>query len=254
MTVRLSPQKVSKLMKLFLSGLSQPSIAKKVGVDQSTVSLYASRFKETVADIGLLAAGKEFGVFNEVDALRSLSVELSQAHLTVEEAREGLKILKAFLKLGVSPDKHTMLAKVCGEIDDPGFINAALKLTEIESESNTTYEEAVSRLEKAISELPATQKKLLQMQVTLASADKSLAQRKGELASLESHLALLQKEAKTKKAELDKELTAKMKHLKVKQEQLEELSALKARLAKMGLDMPTLLKLAKEFGDANIKA
>jgi len=186
--------------------------------------------------------------------ITTLSVELSKAHLTVEEAREGQRIIRTFLKLGISPEKHTALVKVCSDVDNLGFIHAALKLAEIESKSNMTYEEVTSRLEKMTSELPSAEKKLQEIQAKLASANKSLAQRKGEVASLESHLAQLQKEAKTEKAKLEKELTAKMKHSKVKQEQIEELSALKARLAKLGLDMPTLVKLAKEFRNANIKA
>jgi hypothetical protein len=35
MTVKLSPQKVSKIMKLFFCGVPQPIIAIRAGVDQS---------------------------------------------------------------------------------------------------------------------------------------------------------------------------------------------------------------------------
>lgn len=38
---------------------------------------------------GISAAGKEYGVKNEVESLRSLSVELYQSKLTVDEAKEG---------------------------------------------------------------------------------------------------------------------------------------------------------------------
>lgn len=38
-----------------------------------------------------------------------------------------------------------------------------------------------------------------------------------------------------------------MKQFKVKQEEVEELSALKVRLSKQGLDISTLIKLTKEF-------
>jgi DNA repair exonuclease SbcCD ATPase subunit len=253
MTVRLSPQKVSKILRCYCGGMPQTEIAKKAGVDQSTVSLYASRFKETAVGIGLLAAGKEFGVFNEVDALRSLSVELSQAHLTVEEAREGVKILKAFLKLGVSPDKHTMLAKVCGEIDDLGFVNAALKLSKIEAESDLGYEQVIAKLEKAKSELPSAEKKLQEVEAKLMASNKALGKKTNELASLEAHIAQLQKDAKDKETELDHELAAKMKQLKVKLGELEQISELKTELAKSGLDIRTLVNLGKEFSDANTK-
>lgn len=119
MTVSLSPHKVSRVFRLFFSGMPQLDIAEKAGVDQSTVSLYASRFRNMVGKVGLLTAGKEFGVFNEVDSLRSLSVELTKADLTVEDCRKGMNIIKAFLKLGVNLGQHAALVKVCKAIDDP---------------------------------------------------------------------------------------------------------------------------------------
>lgn len=67
----------------------------------------------------------------EVDALRSLAVELHKAKLTVDEAKEGTKIEKAFIKLGISPATHMILVKVCKEINDQEFVNAALKLAKI---------------------------------------------------------------------------------------------------------------------------
>ena len=56
-----------------------------------------------------------------------------------------------------------------------------------------------------------------------------------------------EKEADAKKMKLELELAAKMKQFKVKQEEVEELSALKVRLSKQGLDISTLIKLTKEF-------
>jgi len=158
MTVRLSPQKVSKILRNYFSGMSQCEIAKKAVVDQSTVSIYSSRFKQRAAEVGLLAAGKEFGVFNEINALRSLSAELSKYSLTVEEANQGLKIMRTFITLGIALDQHTTLIKVCGKIADPSFVQAALKLTRIETECNMSYEEVVSRFERVTLELPSTEK------------------------------------------------------------------------------------------------
>ena len=112
MTVRLSPQKVSKILSNYFSGMPQCEIAKKGGVDQSTVSIYSSRFKQRAAEVSLLAAEKEYGVFNEINALRSLSAELFTYKLTVDEANQGLKIIKAFIKLGIMPEQHTELVKL----------------------------------------------------------------------------------------------------------------------------------------------
>jgi len=61
---------------------------------------------------GLLNAGKEFGVENEVDALRSLAVEMTNANLTTQEAKQGVRIIREFSKLGVEPEHYTMLIEV----------------------------------------------------------------------------------------------------------------------------------------------
>ncbi len=53
MTVKLSLQKISRLLKYYFAGMTQPAIAQKVGTDQSTISLYAKRFSERAAEIGL---------------------------------------------------------------------------------------------------------------------------------------------------------------------------------------------------------
>jgi len=247
MTVRLSPQKVSKIMRCYFTGVHQPSIAKKVRVDQSTVSLYASRFKERVKEVGLLTAGKEFGVLEEVDALRSLSVELSEANLTAEDARQGLKIMRAFIRLGVDPEQHATLIKVCGKIADPGFVQATLKLTKIETEGNMTYEEVISRFETVTSELPPAENRLRGIQAKLKSLNSLIAQRNSELTNLEAQLVQLRKGAKAKEAKLEQEFDIKMKKLNVQYKEVEEVAALKAELAKKGLNLKTVLKLAKEF-------
>jgi len=249
MTVRLSAQKVSKIIKSHFGGMTQAEIARKVGTDQSTVSIYSSRFKERARKIGLLAAGKEFAVFNEVDALRSLSVGLSKADLTVEEAKEGLRIVKTFMKLRVSPEQHLTLIKLCGEINEPGFVQAALKLSKLEARTNMSYDEVISSFERMSSDLLSSEKKLIELQTDIKSVSNSLASKKQERVSLEAHLAKLKNEALTQEAQLKRELNIKIKQSKVKQTEVEEVSKLKAQLSQQGLDIPTLVKLAKEFTD-----
>jgi len=240
-------------MRHYFGGVPQTKIAKRAGVDQSTVSIYASRFKDRAAKIGLLAAGKEFQVFNEVDELRSLSVELSKAKLTMDEAKEGLRIAKVFMKLGISPKQHALLVKVCKEVDDPGFIHAAVKLSKIEDETNMSYEETISRFEKATSQLPSAEKQLEETYTKLESVDKSLVQRKQELAGVETQLTQLQNEAKAKETKLEQELAIKMEKLNVQYKEVEEVAKLKAELDKRGLNLSTLMKLAKEFSYVSTK-
>ena len=248
MTVRLSPHKVSRILRLFFHGMPQPDIAEKAGVDQSTVSLYASRFRNMVGKVGLLTAGKESGVFNEVDTLRSLSVELTKADLTVEDCRKGMNIIKAFLKLGIKLDQHAALVKVCKAIDDPGFVQAAVKLSKIQTETNTTYEQVISQYENITYQLPSSRTELQEVQTKIKSLDETLVRKKHEAARLETHIALLQAEAESKEAKLEQKLAATIKKLEVKQEEVEEVATLKRQLGNNGLDILTLVKLAKEYG------
>ena len=88
MTVKISQQKITRLFKYYFAGMTQPDIAKKLNIDQSSVSLYAKRFSERAAEVGLLAAAEEYGVYKEVSELRNLSVELHQLNLTTEDAKK----------------------------------------------------------------------------------------------------------------------------------------------------------------------
>ena len=246
MTVKLSPQKVAKILRYYFSGLPQMKIAKKSGVDQSSISIYATRFKERVSEIGIIAAGKEYGLMEEIDALRSLSVELHKAKLTVDEAKEGVKIEKAFIKLGISPAEHMTLVKVCKEINDQGFINAALKLAKIESGNNISYEEAVSGFQEMTSQLPVLEKQIENLNAELNSITSNLAGKNKELASLEEGLSKLKKLAEDTLAQTKQEISMKMEEAKVTEKEITEIAKLKVDLDKKGLDIPTLVKLAKE--------
>ena len=112
MTAKLSPQKVAKILRHYFRSYPQVKIAKKSGGDQSSVSLYATRFKERAEEVGLLAAGKEYGIMEEVEALRSLAVELHKDKLSVDEGKAGMETIKTFTKLGVSPSERMTLVRI----------------------------------------------------------------------------------------------------------------------------------------------
>ena len=246
MTVKLSPQKVAKILRYYFSGLLQMKIAKKSNVDQSSISIYATRFKERSSEVGIIAAGKEYGLMEEVYALRSLSVELHKAKLTVDEAKEGTKIIKAFMKLGISPATHMTLVKVCKEINDQEFINAALKLAKIESDGNISYEEVITGFQEMTSQLPVLEKQIEKCNAELNSINNNLADRKQEMTSLKESLSKLKKLAENSLAQTKQEISIRMKDAKVTEKEITGIAKLKADLDKKGLDIPTLVKLAKE--------
>ncbi len=247
MTVQLSPHKVSKILRGYFRGLPQTKIAKEAGVDQSSVSHYASRFQETAAKYALPAAGKEYQVLNEIESLRSLSVELYKSKLTAEEARQGHNIIRAFLKLGINPEKHLNLVEVCKKVADPGFVEAAFKLSQIEAQTGMGYHQVTSDFEKAQKQLPQLEAKIAEAKTELKSISDGVLKNKQELTRQEDHLKKYQDEVKAKEDQLEKELLVKMKQLEVEKKEVEDVAALKVEIVKKGLNLQTLLKLAKEF-------
>ncbi len=268
MTVRLSQSKVSKILRYYFRGMTQPDIARRVAADQSSVSAYSTNFKRSAALVGLLTAGKEFDVFNEVSELRSLSVELLKSKLTAEDARQGVKIIQAFRRLGIEPERHTSLIQVCKKIDDPHFINASLKLNRIEAEGQMSYEEALAKYDLTVSQIPSKKTELSQMQTKLDSLNSSITEKNKKLQSVDTEIKQrqreaeirkanlereaetrktnLEKEAETRKAKLEQEYTTRCRQLDVTLKEMEEVAELKTMLRNINLDIPTFIQLAKE--------
>jgi len=96
------------------------------------------------------------------------------------------------------------------------------------------------------SQLPVLEKQIENRNVELNSINSNLADKKQEMASLEERLAKLKKLAKDTLAQTKQEVLAKMEEAKVTEKEIEEITKLKADLGKKGLDIPTLVKLAKE--------
>lgn len=265
MTVRLAPYKVSRILADYVKGLPQPEIAEKNRVNQASVSHYASRLRERVNKIGLLATGKEFGIVHEVDSLRSLAVELYNEGLTVEEAKDGLAIIQAFHKLGIPPGKYAALVEVCGDIEEPDFVKATLKLIELEKATGMSYREVAAQFEKVTSDLNDLDDRKNRLQSELAQLEHSVGGKQAELKAAEERLIQIQKQAKVEqiklgselsvqkrrveeeKARLSRELDNALQTSQVTRTEIDAVAGLKADLERRGLDLPTLVMLAEEF-------
>ena len=248
MTLKLPQRKVAAIIRQSLQAKPQSAIAEKEGVDQSTVSLWWSRFKERSEQVGLSAAGKEFGVYNEVDELKSLSVELDKAGTSVQQAREGAKISQAFADLGIAPERHAALVKVCREIDNPGFVEAACQLVEIEDREGIGYEEAPVKLKQTAAELRGAKTALEATQSELGTKQQELAKAKRDLANVKEQLAAARESARSEEAALAAQLETKTKELRVKQAEMVQVAQIKRDLAQHNLGIPALVAVAGEFG------
>jgi predicted transcriptional regulator len=179
MTEKLSPHKLSKMMQLRFEGYSQPDIAKKLNIDQSTVSLHIGKFKSLVEQMGLEAAAEEYGVMDEVEALHSLASELKKAKLTVEEAKAGLKMRNQLQHFGVKEEDYNYFIQACTKMKDEGYIADAVKLSKLENTTGLTHTQLLAqytgtheKLNKEAKDLEVTTAKLNARKEELADTEK----------------------------------------------------------------------------------
>ncbi|MFC1958690.1 hypothetical protein ACFLV6_02090 [Chloroflexota bacterium] len=249
MTVKLSRLKANKIIRLLFRGLTQVGIAERTGVDQSTISIYFLRFKEITKSKGLLNAGKEFGVESEVEALRSLAVEMANAGLTSEEAKVGLKIYKAFLKLGVRPEQHRNLIKVCSKINNQDFVQAAIKYTEIENEMGLNYGEALDLYTDVKEEIPMLRQTKQELDLKVQSANQAVTNTEARLLSLRKQIQDLETKYRNEETSLKNQLSQSMQAKNVKEEEVKQAAFIKNQLQKEGFDITTFSKLLKEYSN-----
>ena len=116
MVKKLSDTKVSKIFDLYFQGYSQTEIANKLKITQASVSIHVSQFKSLARQQGIKAAGEEYGVMDQVEALYDLAVDLKKAKTTVEEAKNGLKMALLLQECGVEEEDYGQLIKTCEKI------------------------------------------------------------------------------------------------------------------------------------------
>lgn len=247
MTLKLPQRKVAAIIRQCLQGKPQCTIAEEEVVNRATVSLSWTRFRERSRQVGLSAAGKEFGVYNEVDELRSLSVELEKSGISVTQAREGVKIVQAFTALRLAPQRHTALVKVCRHIDQPGFVEAACQLAEIQERAGITYDEAPLKLKKTVEELRGTQAQLESTRSELGTKRQAVAKANQDLAGVMEQVAAARKNAQDQQASLNQQIQAAMREAGVKQAEIQEVALIKRDLGQHSLKLPALVAVAGEF-------
>ena len=131
MVKELSGQKVSRAMELYLQGVSQTAIANKLKISQSTVSLHITKFGSAVAQQGLAAAGKEYGVMNTLASLHNLASDLKDTKMSVEEAQGALRFRKALQAAGIPEDDYNDALATLAKLKSDGVLQAAVELTKL---------------------------------------------------------------------------------------------------------------------------
>jgi len=127
-----------------------------------------------VNEVGLQATAKEYGIMDIVKELHSLSAELKKSHLTVEEAKTGLKAAVAFEECGVQPEEYQDIVDTCLKTHNEGFLAAAMELHKIEESSGMTFDEIVKQASASKGQLQSDKKELLAVQEQIGQAKKTL--------------------------------------------------------------------------------
>jgi predicted patatin/cPLA2 family phospholipase len=169
----------------------------------------------------------------------------------VEEAKQGQDIIRAFQKLGISPEQHLTLVEICKKIEDPGFVAASLEFCQIEAQTGVQYHTVISNFKKAQEQFPPLEKKVNEIKAELKSINNAVIMKKQELADQNEYLEKRKNEVKAKEVQMDNKLLVRMKQLNIEKKDVEEAATLKVDLIKKGLNLSTLVKLAKEFGHGN---
>ena len=245
MTTRISPVKGRKILRLYFAGLQQEAVAARTGVNQATVSRCAGQFKQAASINGITQIAKGYEMQDEIESLRTLAVELNKEGMTSWDAREGVGIIKKFLKLGVNPDKHLELVDVCKKLNSPGFLPAAMELSQAEQQSGLSYAEAVAKYQNSVAEFTQLRSKLEEGLGHLSKLKEQIDQQEDELHKLEHKVKQKQTDMKIKEVELEKQLQEHMKHFNVNAGEIKAVAHLKSELEAAGLDLNTLIKLAE---------
>ena len=112
---------------------------------------------------------------------------------------------------------------------------------------NEKLSNAISQYKQTVEELPLVKGELEKAKTDLKDTSAKVANKKKELHELEDKYDLMGEKVKETITFYDEKVTNKMKESEVSQEEIDQVANLKTTLGKQGLDIPTLIKIAKEF-------
>lgn len=251
MTTKISPQKLSRMLQLYFQGYNQVQIAQKLGIDQSTVSLYVSKFGMQSQGKGLMAASKEAGIVEMISALHSLAAELHASKLTAEEAKLGLKARLKLEQYGVEEQHYPDLIEAAAKMKEKGFMKAALKLASLEKKTGIGYTELTAKYEAVVSQISQKSKELGSLEAALTKQQSELKVIVGKRKEREKNYGLYiqQTDMTMKRLELVETLSLLLKKLGVKDGEMEAYIQRQKELDAGGIDIKLFGKIANKAAD-----
>ena len=227
MAQELSPHKRGRIADLFFQGHSQQGIASKLGINQSTVCRCLGEFRFIVEQGGVETLEKELGtMMNDFRSLHNLAVELRKSKLSIEETKMGLKIHRILEKFGIAEEHYDEIFQSITKMKSEGFIEAAMKLVQLEASTGKSYIDIVSEFESLSSEVS----NLGESRANLKEENKTL---RGDNTTLiranknkRKDIQKLADEMKQKQSNLKAELTKKMEETGLTMMRIEKLEPL----------------------------
>jgi len=235
-------EKKFEIVRLWLvERLTYEKISKRTGVSLGKISDVINDFKAKAKELSLKEAARIYNVEDKVGRLLDLSEHLRRAGTTVSEAVEGAALLRKLKGMGVRMDEVESWIKLCQKISQPDypvsdFIQAAIRLSKLESETGLDYRELLSIYERRLSESREMEAKIktLREEVKDLEEKRSLKIRlERQISEDEQKLRMYRKsvsELEAKKRSLEEELM-QLKQLKKEGEM--EVSALMAKISEL---------------------
>lgn len=134
--------KRSKVVKMFLRGLSYDDIARQIGIGKGSVVNIIEEFRE-----GDLAVPSDMTEY--VDALRKIAVDLGKYNTSISQVISCTRIHAKLMDMGVDVEKAEQWIDTCQEIASTSasgneFVNAAMELVQLKSETGLSYRDLIT--------------------------------------------------------------------------------------------------------------
>jgi len=172
---KLSFTKIKRIIQLYLKGYNQTEISKMLHIDQSTVSKYIGKFKALSEQKGIDAALKEFEIKeDELEETQSIVAEFKKSDITIADVEVALQIEKVLQQCNIKHEDYIDFIKVGKKTKDAGYLNAAIKLNQLENKTGMDYEEIVAKSGKTYEQLKKSQQELEKLIVAIKTSKAEL--------------------------------------------------------------------------------
>lgn len=179
--------KKTRIIRLYLRGLSYDEIVGQIGVSKGSVVNIVNDFRE-----GKLRLPPDMSEY--VDALRQVAVDLRKSSTTVNQLKSYLRIHSKLKQMGVQLNQTEEWLDICQGLAAPpvtsnAFTSTALELARLTSEGGMSYGEVVTAYKEKVDSLKSTGKRISQSRNEVAKLNTGIDQATAKLNSINKAVA-----------------------------------------------------------------